>query len=173
MLSGKYSTQGGITMFREMRRKKQMLSAQRCQEILKEGTCGVLAVLGDDDYPYAVPLNYVCDNGRIYFHCASEGHKLDALRKHSKVSFCVIAKDRVIPEEYRTDYLSVIAFGRIRILQQEQEKRKALEMLALRYTPKDPASRRNAEIDRFWDTVCMLEMTVEHLTGKEAKNPDA
>lgn len=159
-------------MFREMRRKKQMLSTQRCQEILKHEMSGVLAVLGDNGYPYAVPLNYVYDNDRIYFHCATCGHKLDALRQHDKVSFCVVAKDRVIPAEYRTDYLSVLAFGRIRILRQEQEKRDALLKLALKYAPDDPYDRRNAEIDRFRNCVCMLEMTIEHLTGKEAKSSD-
>lgn len=62
-------------MFREMRRKKQLLSYQESIEILKNGTAGVLALLGDDDYPYAVPISYVYDNSKIYFHGARSGHK--------------------------------------------------------------------------------------------------
>lgn len=156
-------------MFREMRRKKQSLSTEKCTELLQQGTSGVLAVLGDAEYPYAVPLSYVYTDNKIYFHSAVNGHKLDAVKNHDKASFCVIAQDLVVPEKYTTYYQSVIVFGRIRILEDAQEKRNAVEKLALKYTPNDPAEKRDAEIDRFWKTLCMLEMTVEHLTGKEAK----
>lgn len=155
-------------MFREMRRKKQQLTEEACRKILKAGSSGVLAVLGDDDYPYAVPLNYVYENGRIYFHCAKDGHKLDAIKKHAKASFCVIYKDRVIPLEYRTDYQSVIAFGTIRILEDPQEKRAAVEALAFKYAPDDTEKNRTGAIEQDWKALCMLEMCIEHLTGKES-----
>ena len=86
-------------MFREMKRKKQELPQEDVTRILQEGTCGVLVVSGDNDYPYAVPLSYVYDSGKIYFHCATSGHKLDGIRKNNKVSFCVISQDQVVPEE--------------------------------------------------------------------------
>lgn len=156
-------------MFRDMRRNKQSLSKEKCEEILQQGTSGVLAVLGDADYPYAVPLSYVYTGNKIYFHSAVNGHKLDAVKKHNKVSFCVIAQDQIIPEKYTTYYRSVIAFGKIRILEDKQEKRDAVEKLALKYAPDDPAEKRSSEINRFWEAFCMMEMTVEHLTGKEAK----
>lgn len=156
-------------MFREMRRKKQMLAKEECLEILKQSSCGVLSVLGEDAYPYAVPLSYVYDQGKIYFHSALEGHKLDAVKKHPKASFCVIAKDDVVPEKYTTYFKSVIAFGKIRILDHEQEKRNAIQKLTLKYAPDDTAEKRNLEIDRLWNTFCMLELTIEHLSGKEAK----
>lgn len=54
-------------MFREMRRKRQMLSEDDCKIILREGTSGVLALSGDDGYPYAVPLSYVYDGRRYFF----------------------------------------------------------------------------------------------------------
>ena len=78
-------------MFREMRRFKQQISEEECIQILKEQPRGVLSMLGDDDYPYGIPLDhwYCEENGRLYFHCAKTGHKLDAIRKHDKVSFCV------------------------------------------------------------------------------------
>ena len=164
-------------MFREMRRKKQLLALEESTAVLECGTSGVLAVLGDHGYPYAVPISYVYDGAHIYFHCAKAGHKLDAVKRNQKASFCVIDKDEIIPEEYTSYFRSVIAFGTIRILENEQEKRDAIEKLALKYAPDDTADHRKAAIDREWGPLCMLEMTIEHLTGKEAielvraKNP--
>ena len=80
-------------MFREMRRIKQLLPEDTAKEILARNTGGTLALLGDDDYPYAVPMSYVYADGKIYFHCAKEGHKIDAIRNHDKASFCVIDQD--------------------------------------------------------------------------------
>lgn len=80
-------------MFRLMRRGRQALPPKECREILSRGTCGVLSVLGDGGYPYGVPLSYVYDGESIYFHCAKEGHKLDAIRQNDKVSFCVVGQD--------------------------------------------------------------------------------
>ena len=158
----------GKVMFRAMRRKRQALSPEACAAILARGTSGVLALSGDDGYPYAVPLSYVYDGGAIYFHCAREGHKLDAIRRNPKASFCVIDQDQVVPEEYTSYFRSVIAFGTVRVLEGEGEKRSAIEKLALKYAPEDSAGRRREAIDREWMSLCMLEMTVEHLTGKEA-----
>lgn len=85
-------------MFREMRRKKQLLPEEEAIAILKEGTFGVLALSGDDGYPYAVPISYVYEGGKLWFHCAKSGHKLDAIRREPKASFCVTAQDKVVPE---------------------------------------------------------------------------
>lgn len=156
-------------MFREMRRKKQQLTDATCMELLHQCTSGVLAVLDEDGDPYAVPLSYVCDGRKIYFHSAIQGHKLDAVRANPKVSFCVIAKDQVIPEKYTTAYRSVIAFGTVRILEDEHQKREAIQKLALRYTPDDPYGKQEAEIERYWNSLCMLEFTIEHITGKQSK----
>ena len=155
-------------MFREMRRKKQEISPEESTAILMRGTSGVLAVQGDNGYPYAVPISYAYYGTHIYFHCAKAGHKLDAVKRDNKVSFCVIDKDEVIPEEYTSYFRSVIAFGTIRIIENEQEKREAIEKLALKYALTDTADHRNTSIDKEWESLCMLEMTIEHLTGKEA-----
>ena len=154
-------------MFREMRRKRQQLSKEACDQILYEGSCGVLALLGDGGYPYAVPLSYVYDGDRIYFHCAKSGHKLDAVKREPKASFCVIGQDQVIPQKYTTCYRSVIAFGTVRILEDDRKKMEAIEKLALKYAPDEPSSNRAEEIRQNWGSLCMLEMTVGHLTGKE------
>lgn len=89
-------------MFREMRRRRQQLSPEECKRILAEGTSGVLAVRGDEGYPYAVPLSYVYEEGRLFFHGAAAGHRRDAVLRDPKASFCVIGGDRVVPEEYTT-----------------------------------------------------------------------
>lgn len=155
-------------MFREMRRKRQMLSKEECEQVLYRGTSGVLAVSGDDGYPYAVPLSYVYDHGCIYFHCAKSGHKLDAIRRDAKVSFCVIDRDQVVPEEYTTYFCSVIVFGKIRILEEEQEKRRAIQRLAVKYAPKDSEAARQAAIEREYAPLCMLELVPDYISGKEA-----
>ena len=155
-------------MFREMRRKKQQLTQEETMVILREGTSGVLSLTGDEGYPYGVPLSYVYDGDKMYFHCAKEGHKIDAIRKNPKASFCVIAQDEIVPEKYTTCYRSVIAFGSVRILENEGEKRRAIEELALKYAPEDSEENRQKYIEKDWEPLCMLEMTVEHLSGKEA-----
>lgn len=154
-------------MFREMRRKKQLLTEEDTIKILEKGTSGVLAVLGDDDYPYAVPLSYVYCDSKIYFHAAKTGHKMDAIMKHDKASFCVIDEDNVVSEEYTTYFRSAIAFGKIRIIDNETEKRNAIEKLAAKYTP-DNEEGRLKEIEAGYKILSMIELDIEHMTGKEA-----
>ena len=155
-------------MFRPMRRHRQQLSQGDCAAILSRGTSGVLAVAGDGGYPYAVPLSYVYQEGTLFFHCAKAGHKLDALRRCSKASFCVIDQDQVVPPEYTTYFRSVIAFGEVREVTDEAAKRRAIERLALKYAPDDSEANRAAAIDREWGALCVLELRIEHLSGKES-----
>ncbi len=155
-------------MFREMRRKLQALSRERTEEILEHGTSGVLAVSGDDGYPYAVPLSYIYRGGRLFFHCAKEGHKLDALRECDKASFCVIGRDDIVLEKCTTLYTSAIAFGRVRELDDADKARRALELIAAKYCPDDEALRRR-EVEKYLGNVCMLELEIEHLSGKASK----
>ena len=155
-------------MFPAMRRKKQLLSQEETAAVLARGSSGVLALAGEDGYPYAVPLSYVYDGGRLYFHCARSGHKLDAIRRCEKASFCVIDQDQIIPEEYTSYFRSVIAFGRVRILEDEGEKRAAIEKLALKYAPDSTVEDRKQVIQKEWEPLCMLEMELDHVTGKDA-----
>ena len=156
-------------MFRPMRRSAQALDGGACVEILERGTSGVLAVAGDGGWPYAVPLSYAFNGEKLYFHCAREGHKLDAIRREARASFCVVDRDEVVPEEYTTYFRSVIAFGRVRVLEDEAQKRAAIELLARRYFPQDSAENRRRAIEREWTGLCMLDMDIEHMSGKEAK----
>ena len=153
---------------REMRRSRQALSREECDAVLERGTSGVLAVTGDGGYPYAVPLSYVWQDGKLYFHCAAAGHKLDAVRADSRASFCVIDRVEVIPEKYGTAYRSVIVFGRMRELDDPAEKLRAIQALAAKYRPGFEAERQT-EIDGAWDRFLMLELNAETVTGKQAK----
>ncbi len=157
-------------MFRNMRRKKQALSLEESQEILERETCGILAVSGDNDYPYAVPLSFVYDseNSSLYFHCAKSGHKLDAVKRNCKASFCVIGQDKIVPEEYTSYFKSVIVFGKIRVLEDETEKYPAIVKLAQKYAPAHGEAERQNVIDKDYKSVCMLELKIEHMTGKQA-----
>ena len=155
-------------MFREMRRKKQILSSEGVVQVLNRATSGVLAVSGDDDYPYAVPLSYVYHDNRLLFHCAKAGHKLDAIARNEKVSFCIIDQDQVVQSEYTSYFRSVIVFGKARILQSDAEKRKALEILPAKYSPDQPKSRESQVIEKEFNAVAIIELTIEHMSGKEA-----
>ena len=156
-------------MFREIRRKKQQLANTEAIRILEKGSYGVLAVMGDDDYPYACPLSYLYHEGKIYFHCATQGHKLDAIRRNCKASFCVVGQDHVMPHVYTTYYKSVIMFGKIRILEENTQKRAAIEKLAKKYFPQDTQDHRNKTIEKEFPALCMLEMSIDHISGKQAR----
>ena len=154
-------------MFRELRRKRQQLPNELTEEILLKGTTGILGVSGDDEYPYTVPVNYVYEDGKIYFHCAKSGHKLDSIRKNDKVSFCVINKEQIVPEEFTSYFRSAIAFGRASEVEDDQEKLRIMRLLNAKYSPGlDEAGEK--EIQRDWKILCVIQIEVEHLTGKEA-----
>ena len=156
-------------MFREMRRNKQLLSSEETAAVLERGTSGELALAGDQGYPYAVPISYVREGDTLYFHCAQSGHKLDAVARNEKASFCVIDQDQVVPERYTTHYRSVIAFGRIRIVEAPAEKRRSVELLARKYAPADTPEHRTEYIEKDFSRLCMLALTIEHVTGKQAR----
>ncbi len=153
-------------MFRPMRRSRQQLSREECEQILEEGKTGVLGVLGDDGYPYTVPVNYVYTGGKIFLHGAKQGHRVDAIRRWDRVSFCVIAEDRVVEEELTAYFRSVILFGRARILEDEDAIRQTAEALGRKYC-RDPELVER-EIQREWKSLCCVEIIVDHMTGKEA-----
>jgi nitroimidazol reductase NimA-like FMN-containing flavoprotein (pyridoxamine 5'-phosphate oxidase superfamily) len=156
-----------MSEFREMRRKRQQLSEEESISILKKATAGTLALLGDDDYPYAVPISYVYADGRLYFHSALSGHKVDAIRKCDKASFCVIEQDEVHPEKYTTFFRSVIAFGRIHIIEDEVEKLATARIFGNRYNPNQEEVLQK-ELESGLSRMLMVRFDIEHLTGKEA-----
>ena len=154
-------------MFRAMRRKKQLLPEAETLAMLDSCNSGVLALHGDDDYPYAVPLSFAHEDGRLYFHAATAGHKLDAVARNDKASFCVIAADDIVPEKFTTYFRSAIAFGRARLVTGDDEKRHALMLLAGKYSP-EHLDEAGAEIDGDWQRTAVVALDIEHLTGKAA-----
>ncbi len=155
------------TNFREMRRKRQQLSDEESIGILEKATAGTLALLGDDGYPYAVPLSYVYHHGSLFFHSALSGHKVDAIRGYDKASFCVIGQDDVKPEKYTTYFRSVIAFGKIHIIEDEAEKLETARILGNKYNPDNDESLQK-ELESGFARMLMIRLDIEHLTGKEA-----
>lgn len=154
-------------MFRAMRRSKQVLTADVTEAVLARGSNGILACLGDDDYPYAVPLNYVYDDGKIYFHSAKAGHIVDAIARHPKVSFAVVDEDRIVSAEYTSYFRSVVAFGRARVVQGEEWSR-AFTLLVEKYSSDQAEADKAREVATCAQAL-LIAIDIEHLSGKEAK----
>lgn len=151
-------------MFRKMRRHKQQLSKDECIDILIEEPRGVLALLGDNDYPYTVPISHVYVDGKIYFHGARSGHKNDAAKRHEKVSFCVIDKGIKAENSWWYTFKSVVVFGKIRIVTDRDEKIDKLTHLGDKFFPTHEETVD--EISRLLDKTELYEITPEHITGK-------
>ena len=158
-----------MTEFRPMRRKRQQMSDAECIDVLTHASSGVLAVLGDEGYPYAVPLSYVYHEGRLIFHSAVAGHKVDAMRNCDKASFCVVQRDDVQESTFTTLFRSVIVFGRLHILDDDASKMAAIRVLARKYSPHESVESTDAEITRGFPHLLMFELTIEHITGKQSK----
>lgn len=154
-------------MTREMRRFRQQLEQADCEEILMRNTSGVLALNGDEGWPYAVPLSYAWAAGKLIFHGAKAGHKLDAMRKEPRASFCVVDADKVVPERFTTYYRSVICFGRMRVVEEPEEMRRLTMLLGEKYWPGHPKESAE-EIDGAMSRLCVFVMDVERVTGKQA-----
>ena len=155
-------------MFREMRRAKQQLTDAETRKILEAGSFGVLACFGDENWPYAVPLSYAVEGDFIYIHCAAEGHKLDAIRRDDRVSFCVVGQDVPQSGEYTTHYRSAVAFGRARIVADADEKLAALMRIGRKYEP-GRDERTRAYAGESLAKVAIIEIHIERLTGKQAR----
>lgn len=158
--------QNSPIFFRPMRRAKQALSREECVQLLMEEPRGVLSVLGDNGYPYGVPLTHWYDpeSGKLYFHGARIGHKLDALRQCGKASFCVCDQGFRRPGEWALNIRSVIVFGRVREVNDPAAVTRILTALGAKFTD-DPDYARQ-ELARAGAAVCCLELTPEHISGK-------
>ena len=152
-------------MFREMRRKDKQRPEEDAVKIFKETNRGVLAVLGDDGYPYTVPLNHVYYNGKIYFHSAAKGHKLDAITKESKVSYCAIGSEVLDAEHVTTIYKSAVCFGKARIVEDDAERREVLVKMVETIIP-DFYENGMKEIAKKMPAVVIVAIDIEHMTAK-------
>ena len=156
-------------MFRELTRINKKLSHEECVELLKNETRGVLSVLGDDDYPYGMPMNhwYNEEDGAIYFHCGKVGHRLDALRKHNKVSFCVYDKGYRNEGEWAWNVKSVIAFGKVAIIEDMDMIADITTKLSYKFT--NDKEYIEKEIKQSGPNTLLLQLTPEHICGKLVK----
>lgn len=153
-------------MFREVARKKQILTSEQIVKILKSEKRGVLSVNGDDGYPYGLPINYWYneENGCLYFHSGKKGHKIDALAADDKVSFCVYDEGYKKDGEWALNISSIIIFGRMRIVEDEEKAVEIYRKLSLKFT--SDIDYIDSEIEKFAKATLCYELRPEHITGK-------
>ena len=153
-------------MFRDIVRKKQALSREECISLLKEQPRGVLSVLGDEGYPYGLPIDhwYCEEDGKLFFHSGAAGHKIDAICACDKASYCVYDSGFRREGEWALNIKSVIVFGRIRFIQDHQEALEICRKLSYKYT--SDTEYIESEILRSGARVLVFALEPEHITGK-------
>jgi len=156
-------------MFRELTRKKQQLPQERCLELLKTEPRGVLSVIGDGGYPYGLPIDhwYNEDDGCLYFHGGSQGHKIDAIRRCPKASFCVYDQGFRAEGDWALQIQSVIVFGRIKIVEDHDAAIALTRKLSCRYT--SDSAYIEEEIRKYSDELLVFRLVPEQITGKITK----
>ena len=154
-------------MFREMRRKKKQISEEATEALLEQSRRGILAVNGDDGYPYAIPINFLFDREarKIYFHGSRVGHKVDALKACDKVCFTVYGNETVREDAWAPYVQSTVVFGRCRFVEAGEQTEALLRRLAMKYYPNEQLA--DAEIAKSGKAAQIFEIEIEHLSGKE------
>ncbi len=153
-------------MFREIQRKNKIIPMEECIALLESETRGILSVIGDDDYPYGMPMNhfYNSEDGKIYFHCGKSGHRLDSLKNHNKVSFCVYDKGYKKDGDWALNVKSVIVFGKIELIDNIDMISDISMRLSHKFTQDDEYIE--SEIEKYAHETLLLQLTPEHITGK-------
>ncbi len=152
-------------MFKTVRRRDRELAEGEARDILRRADHGVLATVGADGWPYAVPLNHVLSGNVIYVHCAAEGHKLENLAFEERVSYCAVASAKVMPSILSTLYESAVVFGRAALITDGEEKRKALTLLMARFSGEGPSKAEEA-LSRCGAEPRVIRIEIERITGK-------
>jgi nitroimidazol reductase NimA-like FMN-containing flavoprotein (pyridoxamine 5'-phosphate oxidase superfamily) len=154
-------------MHRNVRRKDRELSADLATQLLAKGEYGVLSTVGVDGQAYGVPLNYVYKNDCLYFHCALDGHKLENIKANNKVSFCVVGRTKVLPDQFSTQYESAIVFGRASEAH-GKVRQEALLSIVEKYAPEFMEEGRKT-IAKYNDKTRVIKVDLHHLSGKARK----
>ena len=154
-------------MFRPIRRKDRVISQEAAETLLRQERRGVLAVYGDEEYPYAIPINFLYDEGhqRIYFHGAKSGHKVNAIQKCNKICFTVYGNETIKELTWAPYVQSVVVFGKCRLLDNDKTALEILKRLAMKYFPDEEIADR--EIGKYGNAVQLFEITIEHMTAKQ------
>lgn len=150
-------------MFREMRRKEKLADTKEAYEILKRCNYGILSVIGDEGYPYGIPINYAVNDNEIIMHSALEGHKIDAIKNNDKVSFTVVSFEKLVPEKFTTKFESVVVFGKARF-EEERKEEYLMELIDAHHSDYKDVGRKYVEKSAYETAVIVIE--IEHITGK-------
>ena len=153
-------------MFPKMRRIKQQLDNSEVLDILKSNTTCTLALIGENGYPYSLPISYCYDEGNIYFHCAKVGHKIDCIKNCDSISLSVIEHDEIIEEKFTDKYKSVVVFGKVEIIDDEKEIRRLCRKMCAALCP-NVSDGIEKEIEQFIEQTAVVKITIEDMTGKE------
>ncbi len=156
-------------MFRPVRKKINEIKIEEAKKLLHQSRRGVLAVIGDNNYPYAIPVNYLYDeeNEKIYFHGSRAGHKVDAIKNCDKVCFTVIGNETIKKETWAPFLQSTVIFGRCHLIQDQSTAMILLKKFAMKFYPNE--SMVDEEIAVFKKATQMYEIEIEHLSGKEVQ----
>ena len=156
-------------MFRKIRKIKNEINQEDVKELLKTSRRGILAMNGDDGYPYAIPVNYFYDEteGKIFFHGAKAGYKVDCLKSSDKVCFTVIGSEMIRAEEWAPYMQSVVIFGRCQLIDDKQNAMKRLKDFAMKYYPSEEMVLDEIKADG--QATQMFEIDIEYMTGKEVQ----
>ena len=156
-------------MFRAVRKKKNEISQDEAKNLLCSSRRGVLAVNGDEGYPYAIPINYLYDEekNKIIFHGAKAGHKVDSIKKNDKICFTVFGNETIMEENWAPYLQSVVVFGRCHLVENRDDTVRLVKKFALKYYPNEDMI--NEEITNFGKGVQMFEIEIEHLSGKKVQ----
>ncbi|MBQ6878005.1 MAG: pyridoxamine 5'-phosphate oxidase family protein [Oscillospiraceae bacterium] len=156
-------------MFRELLRKNKALPKEECINLLEKETRGVLSVVGDEGYPYGMPMNHFYDSesGNIWFHCGKKGHRLDSIKKEPKVSFCVFEKGTKTEEDWAFSVRSVVVFGKIEIVDDPETIGEITAKLSRKFTSDEDYIKN--EIEKFGKETLLLKLVPEHISGKTVK----
>lgn len=155
-------------MFREMRRIKQLTDTAECVQVLNAAKRGVLAVNGEDGYPYAMTLNFVYSekDNRVYFHCAGEGLRTDCLAGDDRVCFTCTGNESREEDKWYYTLTSVIIRGRCRPVTDAGKKLECLRSLAEKYCPSAQEVDRMMGKTESINRASVYEIEIEHITGK-------
>ena len=155
-------------MTKPIRREDRRLDETAAMALLNRGEYGILSTADHLNRPYGIPVNYVVMEGQIFFHCATEGHKLENITDNRGVSFCVVGKTEVLPEKFSTRYESVIVSGEAEVVVDPIMKKNALGALVAKYAP-DNIAAGEAYIEKLMDQTTVVRVSIDHLSGKSRK----
>lgn len=155
-------------MTRSLQRKDRQMDDAAAMALLQRGEYGILSTTDGNDQPYGIPVHYAVMDETIFFHCATEGHKLDNIIANSKVSLCVVGRSHVTPEKFATCYESVIVSGNATIIEDPVLRKNALRALIVKYAP-DHIPAGEAYMEKLFDQTAVVRIFIDHLSGKARK----